>query len=97
MVCGSMPSGSFVCVPSRRLTAPRILARHPVALNPAGLEADLRGMGRSVIGLCAGFGGFVGGYVPVLWGASSFSLVSIVFGFFGAAAGVWLGVRVSDV
>jgi len=55
------------------------------------------GMGKSVIGLCAGFGGIVGGYVPVLWGASSFSLMSLVFGFAGGIAGVWLGVRVSDV
>jgi hypothetical protein len=54
-------------------------------------------MGRSVIGLCAGFGMFVGGYVPELWGASSFSLSSILFGLLGAVAGVWLGVRLSDV
>jgi hypothetical protein len=60
-------------------------------------ETDLPGMGKSVIGLCAGFGAAVGGYVPVLWGASSFSLLSFVFGFAGACAGVWLGVRVSDV
>jgi hypothetical protein len=53
-------------------------------------------MGRSVIGLCAGFGGAVGGYVPSLWGAGSFSLASIVFGVAGAVAGVWLGVRLSD-
>jgi hypothetical protein len=52
-------------------------------------------MGRSVIGLCAAFGTVVGGYVPVLWGASSFSLVSLAFGFAGGGAGVWLGVRVS--
>ena len=54
-------------------------------------------MGKSVIGLCVGFGSVAGGYVPVLWGASSFSLVSVVFGFAGAVAGVWVGVRVSDV
>ena len=54
-------------------------------------------MGRSVIGLCAGFGAFAGGYVPVLWGASSFSLVSVVFGFAGAVVGVMVGVRVSDI
>jgi hypothetical protein len=54
-------------------------------------------MGRSVIGLCAGFGSLVGGYVPDLWGASSFSLMSVVFGFAGAAAGIWFGVRISDV
>jgi hypothetical protein len=54
-------------------------------------------MGRSAIGLCGGFGMFVGGYVPVLWGASSFSLTSFVFGVIGAAAGVWAGVRISEI
>jgi hypothetical protein len=53
-------------------------------------------MGRSVIGLCMGFGGLVGGYVPVVWGASSLSLQSFLFGALGAAAGLWLGVRVSE-
>jgi hypothetical protein len=66
-------------------------------LRREGDDADLLGMGKSVIGLCAGFGGIVGGYVPVLWGASSFSLMSFVFGFAGAIAGVWLGVRISEV
>ena len=54
-------------------------------------------MGRSVIGLCAGFGTFAGGYVPELWGASSFSLTSLLFGALGGIAGIWLGVRLSDV
>jgi hypothetical protein len=53
-------------------------------------------MGRSVIMLCAGFGSTVGGYLPELWGASSFSLTSIVFGLAGGIAGVWAGVRISD-
>ncbi|MFN2628341.1 MAG: hypothetical protein ABR569_06865 [Gaiellaceae bacterium] len=50
-----------------------------------------------MIGLCVGFGSLVGGYVPELWGASGFSVVSILFGVAGGAAGVWLGVRLSDV
>jgi hypothetical protein len=54
-------------------------------------------MGKSVIGLCAGFGTVVGSYVPVLWGASSFSVTSLLFGVVGGAAGIWLGIRVSDV
>jgi len=54
-------------------------------------------MGKSVIGLCAGLGTVLGGYVPVLWGASSFSLVSLVFSLAGGIAGIWLGVRVSEV
>ena len=56
------------------------------------------GMGtRSVIGLCAGFGSIVGGYVPVIWGASSFSMVSFLFGIVGAIAGIWAGIRIADV
>ena len=50
---------------------------------------------RSVIGLCALFGTVVGSYVPVAWGASSFSLVSLLFGAAGGVAGVWLGARLS--
>jgi hypothetical protein len=53
-------------------------------------------MGRSVTGLCGGLGLFAGGYIPELWGASSFSLSSILFGVLGGVAGVWLGVRLSE-
>ena len=53
-------------------------------------------MGRSVIGLCMGFGSVVGGYVPVLWGASSFSCRSFLFGAVGGIAGIWVGVRISE-
>jgi len=53
-------------------------------------------MGRSVIGLCGGFGMLVGGYVPSLWGASSWGIESLLFGGLGAVAGIWLGVRVSE-
>jgi hypothetical protein len=52
---------------------------------------------RSVIGLCATFGTFAGGYVPSLWGGSSFSLTSVVCAAVGGVAGVWLGVRLSAV
>ena len=53
-------------------------------------------MGRGLIGLCALVGSLVGGYVPVLWGASSFSLVSLLFGALGGIAGVFVGVRIGD-
>ena len=54
-------------------------------------------MGRSVIGLCMGFGMTVGGYVPVvLWHASDFSLSSFVFGAVGGVAGVLVGARISE-
>lgn len=50
---------------------------------------------RSVIGLCATFGTFAGSYVPVLWGASSFSTISLVFGGLGGVVGIWLGIKLS--
>jgi hypothetical protein len=53
-------------------------------------------MGRSVIGICAGFGVFIGGFIPEVWGASTFSLSSLVFSLVGGVAGIWLGVRLSD-
>jgi hypothetical protein len=54
-------------------------------------------MGRSVIGLCVVLGSGVGSYVPVLWGAGSFSVVSLLFGALGGVAGVWVGARLSAV
>jgi hypothetical protein len=49
-----------------------------------------------VIGLCAGFGGFVGSELPALWGGSGFSMTSVLLGLVGGGAGIWLGVRLSD-
>ena len=54
-------------------------------------------MGRSTIGLCACFGGFVGSYVPVVFGASSFGLASLLAGAVGGILGVWAGVRISEL
>ncbi len=54
-------------------------------------------MGRSVISLCAVVGLTVGSYVPALWGASAFSLSSILFGALGGIAGIWIGVRLADM
>ena len=50
---------------------------------------------RSVIGLCILVGSTVGGYVPVLWGSSSFSVTSLLFGAVGGVVGVWVGIRLS--
>jgi hypothetical protein len=61
------------------------------------MRADHPVMGsRSIIGICTTFGLFVGAYVPVLWGASSFSVMSLLFSGLGGIAGVWAGVRLSD-
>jgi hypothetical protein len=48
---------------------------------------------RSVIGIGATVGTILGGYLPELWGASSFSLTSLFFGAVGGVTGVLLGAR----
>jgi hypothetical protein len=53
-------------------------------------------MSRSVIGMCAGFGMLLGGFVPELWGAGSFSLQSLLFSGLGGVAGVWAGLRLAE-
>ena len=50
-----------------------------------------------MIGLCALAGVTLGGFVPDLWGGSSFSLASVALGAVSGIAGVWLGVRISSV
>jgi hypothetical protein len=51
----------------------------------------------SIMGICTTIGLLVGGYVPELWGASAFSLQSVLFGAVGGVAGVVLAKRLTDV
>ncbi len=48
-----------------------------------------------MVGICTTAGLLIGGYVPALWGASAFSLWSIVFGALGGIAALWLGLKLS--
>ena len=40
-------------------------------------------------------GSTIGGYTPLLWGGSTFSLLSIILGVVGGLLGIWFGYRVS--
>ncbi|NCN52257.1 hypothetical protein GW943_00380 [Candidatus Parcubacteria bacterium] len=40
-------------------------------------------------------GGAIGGYVPILWGASYFSFSSIIGNAVGAIFGIWLAFRLT--
>ena len=53
-------------------------------------------MGRSLIGFCAFLGSTFGSFAPELWGASSFSIASVVFAFIGGVAGIWFGARLTE-
>lgn len=46
--------------------------------------------------LLAIVGGVVGGYVPLLWGGSTFSFVSILLSGVGGFAGIYLGYKSSQ-
>jgi hypothetical protein len=41
-------------------------------------------------------GSIVGGYLPLLWGGSVFSLSSIFLSGVGALVGIWFGFKVSQ-
>lgn len=52
-------------------------------------------MNKLLIGMGTFLGSTVGGYVPLIWGGSVFSLTSIIFGVIGGFLGIWLGYQVS--
>ena len=54
-------------------------------------------MGRSGIGFGALLGSTLGGFLPSLWGGSSFSVLSLACAAMGGVAGVLLAVRLIDL
>ena len=54
-------------------------------------------MAKTTIFFGAFLGGIVGSYLPVvLFGSGWFSLASIIGGFVGSAAGIWLGWKLTE-
>lgn len=51
---------------------------------------------KSIIMLTAGLGGTIGGYLPVLFGASGFSGWSILGALIGGIAGIYIGYKISQ-
>jgi uncharacterized membrane protein YeaQ/YmgE (transglycosylase-associated protein family) len=45
--------------------------------------------------LCAALGGWIGGYVPLAWGAGYFSMSSIIFSALGAIVGIYIAFKVT--
>lgn len=52
-------------------------------------------MNKLLIGIGMFVGSTIGSYVPVLWGGSLLSLLSILFSVIGGVVGIWLGYQVS--
>lgn len=40
-------------------------------------------------------GSLAGGYAPMLWGGSVFSISSIILGAIGGFAGIWIGYKIA--
>jgi hypothetical protein len=53
-------------------------------------------MNKGLIMLMSGVVGTVGGYIPVLFGASGFGGWSILGAFVGGLVGIWVGYKIGD-
>lgn len=49
-----------------------------------------------LIWLGMGLGGFIGSFVPYIWGASSLSISSIIFTAIGGILGIWIGYKLGQ-
>ncbi len=50
---------------------------------------------RKIMWLLLSLGGFLGGYIPLLWGDSYFSFSSIIFSSLGAILGIWIAFKIT--
>ncbi len=50
---------------------------------------------KKVIMIFMVIGGIAGGYVPLLWGSSSFSFATVICNSLGALLGIWIGFRLT--
>lgn len=53
-------------------------------------------MDKKIILLTASFGGVVGGYIPIMFGASSFGGWSILGALVGGIVGIWIGLKIQE-
>ena len=53
-------------------------------------------MSSKIIYLFIFIGGTIGGYLPTLFGISSFSFTSVICGGVGSVIGLWIGYKISN-
>jgi hypothetical protein len=59
-------------------------------------ERRIRRMNKTLLYLCITVFGFVGGYLPVVFGASGFSAWSVIFSTAGSIIGILVAKRLSE-
>lgn len=83
-----------MAAPASRVAAPRMSALccgHEPAIGPRPRMST-----KKAIFFGMAVGGFVGGWIPSLWGAGSFSLQSVIFGTIGGLVGIWAGYKFAN-
>lgn len=50
---------------------------------------------KRMVWLMAALGGWLGGYVPLLWGAGGFTMSTVICNGLGALAGIWIGFKLT--
>jgi len=50
---------------------------------------------KSIIYIGAIIGGFIGGYIPAIWGAGYFSFSSIIFSMIGGLVGIYVAFKLT--
>jgi uncharacterized membrane protein YeaQ/YmgE (transglycosylase-associated protein family) len=46
--------------------------------------------------VCVLIGSIIGGYLPVLWGYSAFSMTSLITSAIGGIVGIWIGLKLGN-
>ncbi len=54
-------------------------------------------MNKPLLYLCITVFGFIGGYIPVLFGDSGFSMLAIVTSGIGSLFGIWVAYKLSNM
>ena len=63
-------------------------------MEARGVSSDPRRVNKKVLWMCIAVGSTIGGYLPTLFGQSSFGLISMLGSGVGAVAGVFAAQRI---
>lgn len=50
---------------------------------------------KKIMWILMSLGGFLGGYIPLLWGSAGFTFSTILFNALGAILGIWVAFKIT--